>query len=82
VIVKNVPPGALAVSRGQQRNVDGWVERKRAGSAAAQAAAEPAASLAEEWDRYLAGVPVEGYDRDRLAAMGRAAIERVEEEVR
>jgi hypothetical protein len=49
---------------------------------AAQAAAEPVASLAEEWDRYLAGVPVEGYDRERLAAMGRTALERVEEEAR
>jgi hypothetical protein len=47
---------------------------------AAQAAAEPVASLAEEWDRYLAGVPVEGYDRERLAAMGRALFERLEEE--
>jgi DNA repair exonuclease SbcCD nuclease subunit len=47
---------------------------------AAQAAAEPVASLAEEWDRYLTGVPVEGYDRERLAAMGRALFERLEEE--
>ncbi|GHH80001.1 bifunctional protein GlmU [Streptomyces sulfonofaciens] len=38
VITKNVPPGALAVARGQQRNIDGWVERKRPGSAAAKAA--------------------------------------------
>lgn len=49
---------------------------------AAQAAAEPLANLAEEWDRYLAGVPVEGYDRDRLAAMGRQQLLRVEEEAR
>ncbi len=38
VITKDVPPGALAVARGQQRNIDGWVARKRPGSAAAQAA--------------------------------------------
>lgn len=38
VITMDVPPGALAVARGQQRNVEDWVERKRAGSAAAQAA--------------------------------------------
>ena len=25
VITKDVPPGALAVARGQQRNVEGWV---------------------------------------------------------
>ncbi|WUL62551.1 bifunctional UDP-N-acetylglucosamine diphosphorylase/glucosamine-1-phosphate N-acetyltransferase GlmU [Streptomyces sp. NBC_00344] len=38
VITKDVPAGALAVARGQQRNIDGWVARKRPGSAAAQAA--------------------------------------------
>ena len=39
VITKDVPPGALAVSRGQQRNVEGWVERKRPGTVSAEAAA-------------------------------------------
>ncbi|WP_341483601.1 bifunctional UDP-N-acetylglucosamine diphosphorylase/glucosamine-1-phosphate N-acetyltransferase GlmU [Streptomyces endophytica] len=39
VITKDVPPGSLAVARGQQRNIEGWVARKRPGSAAAQAAA-------------------------------------------
>ncbi|WP_431042555.1 bifunctional UDP-N-acetylglucosamine diphosphorylase/glucosamine-1-phosphate N-acetyltransferase GlmU [Streptomyces sp. P1-3] len=38
VITKDVPPGSLAVARGQQRNIEGWVARKRPGSAAAQAA--------------------------------------------
>ncbi|MFJ3925497.1 bifunctional UDP-N-acetylglucosamine diphosphorylase/glucosamine-1-phosphate N-acetyltransferase GlmU [Streptomyces sp. NPDC090022] len=38
VITKDVPPGALAVARGQQRNIEGWVARKRPGSAAASAA--------------------------------------------
>ncbi|MER6526699.1 bifunctional UDP-N-acetylglucosamine diphosphorylase/glucosamine-1-phosphate N-acetyltransferase GlmU [Streptomyces sp. NPDC001508] len=44
VITKDVPPGSLAVARGQQRNIEGWVARKRPGSAAAraaEAAAEP-----------------------------------------
>jgi DNA repair exonuclease SbcCD nuclease subunit len=49
---------------------------------AAQLAAEPIASLADEWDRYLASVPVEGYDRDRLAALGREHLRRAEEESR
>ena len=31
VITKDVPPGSLAVARGQQRNIEGWVARKRAG---------------------------------------------------
>ena len=34
----DVPPGALAVSAGPQRTIEGWVERKRPGSAAAEAA--------------------------------------------
>jgi bifunctional UDP-N-acetylglucosamine pyrophosphorylase/glucosamine-1-phosphate N-acetyltransferase len=38
VVREDVPPGALAISGGQQRNIEGWVERKRPGSAAARAA--------------------------------------------
>lgn len=38
VLRKDVPPGALAISAGPQRNIEGWVERKRPGSAAAEAA--------------------------------------------
>jgi bifunctional UDP-N-acetylglucosamine pyrophosphorylase/glucosamine-1-phosphate N-acetyltransferase len=38
VIVSDVPPGAMAVARGRQRNIEGWVERKRAGTPAAEAA--------------------------------------------
>lgn len=46
VITKDVPPGSLAVARGQQRNIEGWVARKRPGSAAAKAA-ETASRQAE-----------------------------------
>ncbi len=38
VITDDVPPGALAVGRGRQRNVEGWVSRKRPGSASARSA--------------------------------------------
>ncbi|CAN3130516.1 bifunctional UDP-N-acetylglucosamine diphosphorylase/glucosamine-1-phosphate N-acetyltransferase GlmU [Mycobacterium sp. smrl_JER01] len=38
VVRDDVPPGALAVSAGPQRNIEGWVARKRPGSAAAKAA--------------------------------------------
>lgn len=38
VITDDVPPGAMAVGRARQRNVEGWVARKRPGSAAALAA--------------------------------------------
>ena len=40
VLRDDVPPGALAVSAGPQRNIEGWVARKRPGSAAAEAAAK------------------------------------------
>jgi bifunctional UDP-N-acetylglucosamine pyrophosphorylase/glucosamine-1-phosphate N-acetyltransferase len=38
VITDDVPAGAMAVARGRQRNVEGWVERRRSGSLSAQAA--------------------------------------------
>ncbi len=38
VIVQDVPPGAMAVGRAQQRNVAGWVRRRRPGTPAAVAA--------------------------------------------
>ena len=38
VITQDVPPGAMAVARAKQRNVKGWVARRRAGTAAARAA--------------------------------------------
>ena len=42
VVRDDVPPGALAISAGPQRNIENWVQRKRPGSAAAQAAAQAA----------------------------------------
>ncbi|WP_281356651.1 bifunctional UDP-N-acetylglucosamine diphosphorylase/glucosamine-1-phosphate N-acetyltransferase GlmU [Amycolatopsis anabasis] len=45
VIRRNVPPGALAVSGGPQRNIEGWVVRRRPGTPAAEAAE---AALAEK----------------------------------
>ncbi|MGE3287572.1 MAG: bifunctional UDP-N-acetylglucosamine diphosphorylase/glucosamine-1-phosphate N-acetyltransferase GlmU [Pseudonocardia sp.] len=38
VLREDVPPGALAVSAGPQRTIEGWVERRRPGTAAADAA--------------------------------------------
>jgi bifunctional UDP-N-acetylglucosamine pyrophosphorylase/glucosamine-1-phosphate N-acetyltransferase len=39
VVRKDIPPGALAINVAPQRNMTGWVEANRSGSAAAQAAA-------------------------------------------
>jgi bifunctional UDP-N-acetylglucosamine pyrophosphorylase / glucosamine-1-phosphate N-acetyltransferase len=44
VVRDDVPPGALAVSAGPQRNIEGWVSRKRPGSKAAAAAAAASGS--------------------------------------
>lgn len=46
VIISDVPPGALGIARGQQRNVAGWVARRRPGTAAAQAAEQALAAQA------------------------------------
>ncbi len=42
VLRTDVPPGALAVSGGKQRNIEGWVQRNRPGTPAADAAARAA----------------------------------------
>ncbi|OZM83883.1 bifunctional UDP-N-acetylglucosamine diphosphorylase/glucosamine-1-phosphate N-acetyltransferase GlmU [Pseudonocardia sp. MH-G8] len=42
VLREDVPPGALAVSAGSQRTIEGWVARKRPGTPAAEAAARAA----------------------------------------
>jgi bifunctional UDP-N-acetylglucosamine pyrophosphorylase/glucosamine-1-phosphate N-acetyltransferase len=38
VLRQDVPPGALSVSAGEQRIIEGWVSRKRPGTPAAEAA--------------------------------------------
>jgi bifunctional UDP-N-acetylglucosamine pyrophosphorylase/glucosamine-1-phosphate N-acetyltransferase len=38
VITVDVPPGAMAVARGRQRNIEGWVSRRRPGTPSAEAA--------------------------------------------
>jgi len=53
VVRRNIPPGALSVSGGPQRIFEGWVLRRRPGTAAAEAAAR---ALAQRKD------PMEGND--------------------
>jgi bifunctional UDP-N-acetylglucosamine pyrophosphorylase/glucosamine-1-phosphate N-acetyltransferase len=37
-ITDDVPPGSMAVARGRQRNVEGWVQKRRPGTPSARAA--------------------------------------------
>jgi bifunctional UDP-N-acetylglucosamine pyrophosphorylase / glucosamine-1-phosphate N-acetyltransferase len=48
VIRRDVPPGALAVTSGPQRHIDGWAQQKRAGTEQAAAAERAAARDAAE----------------------------------
>jgi len=48
VVRRDVPPGALAVSGGPQRNLEGWAQSKRAGTKQAEAAEAALASRDEE----------------------------------
>jgi bifunctional UDP-N-acetylglucosamine pyrophosphorylase/glucosamine-1-phosphate N-acetyltransferase len=47
VVREDVPPGALAVSAGAQRTIEGWTERKRPGTPSAEAAARARAAEGE-----------------------------------
>ena len=38
VITDDVPPGAIGVARERQRNIEGWVEKRRAGTKSAESA--------------------------------------------
>ena len=45
VITENVPAGSIAVARAKQRNILGWVLRKRSGTSSAESALKAGASL-------------------------------------
>ncbi|WP_336728117.1 bifunctional UDP-N-acetylglucosamine diphosphorylase/glucosamine-1-phosphate N-acetyltransferase GlmU [Cellulosimicrobium cellulans] len=65
VIRRDVPAGALGVSGGQQRNIEGWVERRRPGTAAAEAAA---AARAADPDAPPLGAQAQAQLADQSAA--------------
>jgi bifunctional UDP-N-acetylglucosamine pyrophosphorylase/glucosamine-1-phosphate N-acetyltransferase len=52
VVRRDVPPGALAVSAGQQRNIPGWAQARRSGTPQAEAA-EAAGSSSQDGDPEL-----------------------------
>jgi bifunctional UDP-N-acetylglucosamine pyrophosphorylase/glucosamine-1-phosphate N-acetyltransferase len=59
VITGDVPPGAMAVARAHQRNVGGWVRRRRAGTPAAEAAAAAELRAAASAEDRSADSPVD-----------------------
>ncbi|MDG4822749.1 bifunctional UDP-N-acetylglucosamine diphosphorylase/glucosamine-1-phosphate N-acetyltransferase GlmU [Asanoa sp. WMMD1127] len=54
VVRRDVPPGALSVSGGPQRIFEGWVESRRPGTAAAEAARRARDQLHESQDGHAA----------------------------
>jgi bifunctional UDP-N-acetylglucosamine pyrophosphorylase/glucosamine-1-phosphate N-acetyltransferase len=61
VITQDVPPGSMAVARGRQRNVEGWVARRRPGTPGAEAAERALAASAGVLGT-AAGAPAQGAD--------------------
>ena len=57
VVRRDVPPGALAVSSGPQRNIEEWAQRRRPGTAQADAAAAAAGTAG---GRDVSHDPVDG----------------------
>jgi bifunctional UDP-N-acetylglucosamine pyrophosphorylase/glucosamine-1-phosphate N-acetyltransferase len=64
VVTEDVPPGAMAVARARQRNVDGWVERRRPGSPAAEAARRAREAAVPKDDPAAPSSPPDG-DNER-----------------
>ncbi len=50
VVRRDVPPGALAVSAGPQRHIEGWARAKRAGTAQAEAAEAASTAASQDGD--------------------------------
>jgi len=62
VVTQDVPPGAMAVARGRQRNVEGWVGRRRAGTASAAAAAAASPTGGSDAGRDVGSDTTAGHD--------------------
>jgi bifunctional UDP-N-acetylglucosamine pyrophosphorylase / glucosamine-1-phosphate N-acetyltransferase len=79
-INEEVPSGALGIARARQRNIEGWVERKRPGTKAAKAAAAAADSAADERAAQLAAASMATADLavDNAAGEAIAATELAE----
>lgn len=69
VVTIDVPPGALGVARARQRNVAGWVQRRRAGTKADLAAQTALAAMAENPQATADSV---GTEQDQNNTAGRS----------
>ncbi|GAA1427486.1 bifunctional UDP-N-acetylglucosamine diphosphorylase/glucosamine-1-phosphate N-acetyltransferase GlmU [Microlunatus lacustris] len=79
-ITTDVEIGALAVSRGRQRNVAGWVVRKRAGTKAARAAEAAAGSpdpvgAAAEQDQAATAAPLQDQQAQPAPVVGQQVLQ-------
>ncbi|UJP41120.1 bifunctional UDP-N-acetylglucosamine diphosphorylase/glucosamine-1-phosphate N-acetyltransferase GlmU [Cellulomonas palmilytica] len=70
VIRRDVPAGALGVSAGAQRNIEGWVQRSRAGTPAAEAAQAATAAAGPALDESLSPQARAELERAATAARG------------
>ncbi|MFE0589515.1 bifunctional UDP-N-acetylglucosamine diphosphorylase/glucosamine-1-phosphate N-acetyltransferase GlmU [Micromonospora echinospora] len=70
VIDKDVPPGALGVARARQRNIEGWVEMRRGGTAAAEAARRATEGASGQESGARGGEAIHGGAEPVRAAVG------------
>lgn len=69
VIYQDVPAGALGVTRPTQRNIEGWVERRRSGSPSAAAAAAARKAAVETTPIDIVGAGGTPHDDDPEATV-------------
>lgn len=55
VVRDDVPPGSLSITPAEERNMEGWVQANRAGTAAARAAEAAAEAAAQDEDSMMGG---------------------------
>lgn len=67
VITDDVPPGAIGVGRARQRNIDGWVGRRRPGTPAAAAAERAGTSDAPTPEASTSDAHSDGTDQGAAA---------------
>ncbi|WP_373293098.1 bifunctional UDP-N-acetylglucosamine diphosphorylase/glucosamine-1-phosphate N-acetyltransferase GlmU [Micromonospora sonchi] len=60
VIIENVPAGAMGVARARQRNIEGWVLKRRAGTASAEAAERASQSASPKGSAASEGEAIHG----------------------